>query len=451
MRSLWFLALISAICLEGLGRRYLPFIPAPAFYFMKDVVLIFGYWRFKPQPPVTGTAKFLFRGFEAVWAAAFLWTIVEVFNPSNQSLVLALIGLRSYWLWWLAPIVVASVMQDRKEKERAIYGLMALAVGVSALAAAQFAAPASSSLNMYSVWNGEEVYASGMAIVTSTGRARVASTFAYPSGFVAFTLLVPALLLSLGLDAENPKVRRAALVGTLVTAAVIPMSGSRSSVVIGVAIMLVALWTSGLFFTQTGRRVILGSIVAVILAAVAFPDAITGVEDRFEQNQSETASSFEEFANILPPVAMMSFDFPAIGVGTGMEQNAKVSFGISTEWDAEAEVGRYLAELGPIGYLLVWSARLGLIFALMRSYGILKRAGRRGSAGAALSYAALTMTGNLTFDHNWQALYFMGCGFVLAEVVAVRRAAALARALEARFPDHAAETRVALARETSTG
>jgi len=63
-----------------------------------------------------------------------------------------------------------------------------------------------------------------------------------------------------------------------------------------------------------------------------------------------------------------------------------------------------------------------LIVALLRAYAILKRAGRRGAAAAALSYALLTMNGNLTFDHIWQALYFMGCGFILSEVVAVQRA-----------------------------
>ena len=61
------------------------------------------------------------------------------------------------------------------------------------------------------------------------------------------------------------------------------------------------------------------------------------------------------------------------------------------------------------------------MIALAASYTILKQAGRRGSASAALSYAALTMFGNLAFDHNWQALYFVGCGFILAEVVAVLR------------------------------
>ena len=28
------------------------------------------------------------------------------------------------------------------------------------------------------------------------------------------------------------------------------------------------------------------------------------------------------------------------------------------------------------------------------------------------------MIGNLAFDHVWQALFFTGCGFILAEVVA---------------------------------
>jgi hypothetical protein len=31
------------------------------------------------------------------------------------------------------------------------------------------------------------------------------------------------------------------------------------------------------------------------------------------------------------------------------------------------------------------------------------------------------MIGNLAFDHIWQALYFMGCGSILAEVVSVLR------------------------------
>ena len=64
----------------------------------------------------------------------------------------------------------------------------------------------------------------------------------------------------------------------------------------------------------------------------------------------------------------------------------------------------YLIELGPLGYILVWVSRLGILVALLRTYKILKRAGKRGPAGAALSYAALTMMGNL-LDHVWQSLF----------------------------------------------
>jgi hypothetical protein len=104
-----------------------------------------------------------------------------------------------------------------------------------------------------------------------------------------------------------------------------------------------------------------------------------------------------------------------------MQQNARGTFRIYPKYEEELEPCRYLVELGPIGYLAVWTARLGLIIALLRAYRILKRAGRRGAAAAALSYAALTLNGTLTFDHIWQALYFLGCGFILAEVVAVQR------------------------------
>jgi hypothetical protein len=188
-----------------------------------------------------------------------------------------------------------------------------------------------------------------------------------------------------------------------------------------VAVLLLMAWASGLFFTRIGRRVLVGGVVAAVFAVVAFPDAFLGVQDRFE-NTEETTGRFMETASVLPPVALAIYDYPALGIGTGMQQNARFSLHAdASEYASESEVGRYLVELGPIGYLIVWTTKLGLVVGLARAYGILKRAGRRGAAGAALSYAGLTMFGNLTFDHVWQALYFSGCGFILSEVVSVMR------------------------------
>jgi hypothetical protein len=418
MKTAWFIALISAICLEGLGRKYLPMVPEAAFYFLKDVVLLYGYLQFRPTAPVRRTIRYLYRGFEMVGAATFVWTLIEVFNPEQASKPLALIGLRAYWLWRIAPAVIAGVLQNTRQKERAIYALLTLSFIVAAMAAVQFASPSDASINIYESQAGEG-YSMGPVMVGSTGRARVSSTFTFVSGFVAFTLTVPTLLLSIGLDTQNPRVRRWAFLGTGAAAAVVPMSGSRSAIVVGIAILGLSLWSAGLFFTRVGRRILLGTAVAAVLSVVAFPDAMLGVQSRFDTNADETAGRFKEAATILPPVALMTFDYSALGLGTGMQQNARLSFGIMSDQDAEAELGRYLVELGPIGFILFWITKLGLVVALMRAYQILKGAGRRGSGAAALSYAAVTMYGNLTFDHNWQALYFVGCGFILADVVTV--------------------------------
>jgi hypothetical protein len=420
METVWFISLISSICLEGMGRKYLPQIPGFLFYFLKDIILVLGYLRFRPSAAIRGTARYLYRGFEIAWIVSFVWTVIELFNPAQSSAVLGLIGIRSYWVWWMAPVVIAGVLMKRRTKEDAIYALLAMTMIVAVVAAMQFASPADSSLNMYQVQNGEEIHASDMAVVASTGRARVASTFTFLSGFVAFTILVPTILLSIGLDSTNPRIRALALVGTSVSAAVIPMSGSRSAIVLGILVLVVTMWAGGLFFTRLGRRVLIGGIVAGVLSVGAFPEAFFGVESRFD-NADETVGRFKEVFDVLPPVALFDMEYPVMGIGTGMQQNARFQLHVDSDWYAEGEYNRYLIELGPVGYLFFWIARFGLAVGLLRGYALLKRAGRRGSAGAALSYAAITMFGNQTFDHNWQALYFLGCGFILADIHSVRQ------------------------------
>ena len=422
MKTAWFFALIAAICFEGLGRRYLPQVPSAVFYFLKDGVLLYGLVKYRPPLSTWRVTRNLYGGFAIIALIALVWTFLELFNPEHQSVVLAAIGFRAYWLWWLAPPIIAHVLREPEERSRAIYGLLAVSAVVAILAAVQFAAPADSSINIYSYVDGEQTEG---AIVYSTGRARVASTFSFLSGFADFTTLIPTLTLSFGLDVRDPRLRRTAFIVTGLTAATIPMSGSRAALIIGGTILVVSVWTAGLFKTRIGRRILVGGIAAVVVSLVAFPDAFLGVRSRFA-NEEETNSRFLlTAAAVLPPLAIGMVDHPPLGIGTGMQQNAREKMGLAaTAYVQEAEFGRYLVELGTFGYLVVWTAKLGLVIALVRAYRLLKRAGRRGAATASLSYAVLTMAGSLTFDHVWQALYFVGCGFILAEVLSVVRARA---------------------------
>src|SRR4029077_5691511 len=120
---------------------------------------------------------------------------------------------------------------------------------------------------------------------------------------------------------------------------------------------------AGLFVTRIGRRVMIGGVAAAILAVAVFPDAFIGVQDRFE-NVEETSSRYTlGVISIFPPLALGTFEYPPFGIGTGMMQNAKFSMGVVTKWDAELEAERYLIELGPVGYILIWSTKVGLMVA----------------------------------------------------------------------------------------
>jgi hypothetical protein len=434
MEAIWFAALFSSICLEGLGRRYLPNIPSMAFYFLKDGILLLGYLLFRPSPLVTRTVRLLYGGFVIALLAGLVWTILEALNPTQTSLVLALFGLRAYWLWWIAPVIIAQALSKARNKRYAVYVLLVMSVGIAVLAAFQFVASPTSALNLYTVQDGEEVYAGDVAVVSSTGRARVASTFSFLSGFEDFTVLVPALLLALGLEAKEVRLRNAAFIATLATAAVLPMSGSRTSVLLGATVLLVAAWTSGLLFTRIGRRVMIGGALAAVLSVSLFPEAFVGVQSRFQNEGEIQYRLYETLQAYLPPMAIVRTDVPLMGVGTGTQQNAHLSMRVALDWHQESETARYLVELGPFGFLLIWFGKLGLMIALLRAARILKRVGRRGAAAAATSYAVLTFSGNLTFDHVWQALYFVGCGFILSEVVAARAQAATRSSVVAERP-----------------
>jgi O-antigen ligase len=417
-RSVWFAMLLGSICLEGLGRRYLPAVPSTVFYFAKDVVLILGLIRFRINRDVRKVFSSLYGGFAPFLKLALLWTLVEIVNPDQQSLVLGLLGFRAYWFWWIAPLVVASVLLDPVVRRKVVMLQAGVTAIVAILAIFQFGAPVDDTLNTYSIVDGEAAMA---ATVATTGRPRVSSTFSYLSGFTDFAALVPVLLLSVGLGEKNRRARLAALIATLLIAAALPMSGSRGPFVLSLVLCGMVAWRAGLIFTPTGRRVIMLAVAAGFISVYAYPEALQGTMDRFQG--SDTDDRVSEFFTILPPVALYKYsEYPVFGIGTGMVQNYRQQFGVNPETfgGAESEVSRLLVELGVGGYLLIWIARLGLVVVLWRSSKILMKAGRRAASAAAVAYAFLGFYGSLVFDHIYAALFFVGFGFILQEVVQAR-------------------------------
>jgi hypothetical protein len=410
---LWFALLLSLICFEGLGRRYVPGLPQAAWYFSKDVLLVIGAMAFGIGGPTGRTVRALYRGFLPWMALAMAWTILEVANPSQASFSLAVLGLRSYWLWWMAPAVLARALPQESDRNFAVRFLAGVALVVAAFAAFQFSAGADAEVNQY-VWGGDQME---VALAAATGRVRVSSTFAYLTGFTDFATISITLLIGLGLTAAG-RTRLFAFAAAATMAAVLPMSASRAPVLVCLGSAALIVWVSDVVRTRRGR-IALAAVTLVASAGVMWSgEAVEGLRERFTYD--DTDSRVWEILDILPPVAMARSEYPVLGIGTGMQQNARISLGVTSEWNTEGETGRILIELGAPGYLLVWLARLGLSVALLRGYLLLRSAGRKPAAGICLALAVLTQLGALTIDHVWQALYFLALGLILPMISAAR-------------------------------
>ncbi len=409
---MWFCLLLASICLEGLGRKFVPGVPQFAWYISKDVLLLVGMASFGLGRAELAVGRKLFSPFFVVMAGAGLWTIFEMVNPAQGSVPLALLGLRSYWLWWIAPFIVARALRRDSDFGTALSILALLALVVAVMAAIQFESPPDAWVNRYA-W-GEM----GIAGVEETGRVRVSSTFAYLTGFTDFaTLVVPLLLV--GWLSERRRSRKTLYLLALGALGVtLPMSGARAPLVLIGCALVVIFWETGALSTRRGWALLVLAVALAEAPKLLAPESVKGTASRFAGD--DTRGRFLEGLQVLPPVALAFYQYPPLGIGTGMQQNARFALGVRTTWDTELEIGRYLIELGPIGYLLVWTCRLGLCVALARAARALRTARRREWAGLSVALAGLAVIGNFVFNHVFQALFFVMVGLILRQCANIR-------------------------------
>jgi len=408
----WWSLLMAAICLEGLGRRFLP-IPGPVLYFVKDLILVSGLLAIGIDPAVAAMARRLARPLLFLLAATTAWCLLSLLGPGHPSIPLGLLGTRQYVLWWVAPLLVATAVLEDGQLVKSERFLSVLAIGIAAFAAYQFEQPPDAAVNAYA-WGDDTGAVAGVA---STGRVRVSSTFSYISGFADFVILAVPILLASAVSARRARSSRIRYVAAGCLAAAAPMSGARATVLYVAAGSLAVLGLSGSFRLRRGKVTLVVMVLAASVGVWAAPEAAQGVQDRF--GSEDTTERFRDLALAIPVYTILNTDFPTFGAGVGTLQNAGVALQVESAWQVEAEPQRVLIELGLPGYLLVWLSRFFLAFALVRAGRMLSRAGAPAWGGVAWMYAGFAFLLPLTTDHVAQSFYFVGIGLTLARLVRI--------------------------------
>ncbi len=412
-RISWFGLLLVSICFEGLVRKLVPAIPQAALYFLKDIVLVAGL-GFGVSSYVKQTALRTYGSFMAPAGLAAAWICLQLFNPEQASILLGLLGIRGYCLWWCAPLVIPSML-DTPRLVRTACTLVAMsAVVVAAMAFYQFNQPADAAINGYAWGAGAEDDAANVAIVTSTGRARVTSTFSYFNGFNHFAVLVAPFLIACGLVSTAGRRRLFYLAtGTLLVVCSL-MSGSRAAVVYALVTFPLTVGLRPLSSPRLVMPIAAAIVVGTVGALYLAPEAAQGVLDRFAADEEETTGRLVSAFASIPPVGAFFFEYPLGGIGTGMTHNARQAFGVfSSRWPCEIETHRVLVELGLVGYVFASGARAGLAVALVRLRGALERPNSIFS-GYMLALALLGLFLPIVVDHIAQALYFTFVGLVIS-------------------------------------
>jgi hypothetical protein len=435
----WRLAVQAAMLLlvfEGAIRKWLLPGAQDLVYFAKDAVLLGAY------------AGFFFHGRSRRWPlpqAPFLYAalacaaalgLVQIFNPLLPNILVGALGFKAYFLYVPLLFVVPAVFRDDAELARFLKRYLLIVFPVVALSVAQFFSPPGSILNTYA----QPTESSSISTFGSSKFVRATGTFSYISGYTSY-LLVTTILILMILTTTRWRFRGNlviyAALGTVLLG--IMTSGSRGPIFLLSLVFPVYWWLGVVREKQSGRtfvRLLLGvSLLAAGLtsagdqAVAAYSQRASGSEDI----ASRLAFPFVSPAHMLPYAGLFGF-----GIGATHQAASALTGGVENPLlvnvTPEAESGRVMLELGPLGFLLVYAVRCALAAFTFRQVLRLRTAFHRALAISALLFFLIQIPGGVVFDATAGVYYWFLAGLVFLAVRLDRQAVLARAASPARRP-----------------
>ncbi|HXO22256.1 MAG TPA: hypothetical protein VOA87_20245 [Thermoanaerobaculia bacterium] len=404
------------VVLEGAIRKWLVPGAQDLAYFAKDVFFLgayLGYLRSPARlrfPPARLPALYVTLGASAILG------LLEIFNPELPNVLVGILGVKSYFFYVPLLFVLPATFRSDVELGRFLRRYALLSIPVGLLALAQFFSPSSSALNTYA-------RASDEGYVTTFGSSnfvRVTGTFSYISGYASYlfatAILILAILGTIGWRFKRNLWIYLALGMTLLG---MLMTGSRGPVFTLILLFPLYWWLTVVRERQGGAtlpRLVLALGLLAVFLSYAGPQAIGAFEGRAmggEDTLSRFTAPFTSPYEVLPDVGLFGY-----GIGSTHQTATAVTKGIVPySWlrglEVEVESGRVMIELGPVGFVLVYFARIYLIFFAFRQVLALSTTFHRAVATAAFLFVLAELPGGVVFDLTTDVYYWFFTALLL--------------------------------------
>jgi hypothetical protein len=349
---------------EGALRKWVFPWGQAGIYLVKDAILLAVYFGFlldrqRNQPALRDAGPI-----KIVLILSFVFGCLEVLNPNSPSILVGLVGLKTYFLYAPVAFILPYAIKSREHLFDLIRRYLIMAIPVAVLGFVQIAAGPGSSLNTY-VSRSEDAEALGEGFGSAYDLVRTSGTFSYISGYATFLSFVSFLAIGYnmarGWRLKNniaPILALTLVVGAMFT------TGSRGPVYTLVAtgpVILGMAVVGRVLAAQTAMRLCILLPVIAIVALNLSPRAVEGFTERVDSS-GESATNRLSMA-VDQTIGALS-EGPALGMGIGTTHSSALLI-MSTEepwWlhglETEEEPARVTVELGVLGLLLTYFLRL---------------------------------------------------------------------------------------------
>lgn len=410
-------AVLVLLVIEGALRKWVLPQASDMIYFLKDLVLLGAYLRYY----FFSLSERRFPIKNSILTLLFLcvtgWCLFQAFNPSLGSPIVGIFGLRGYLFYipliWMIPTLFQS--EDELYKFLRTYLLLIIPVGI--LGIAQFFSPPSSPINAYVPGEVTNIATFGKG---GSDITRITGTFSYISGYATYLIVSFGLLIPL-LSSKQTRVWQLFSICELFFITVNSfMTGSRSVVIAEALFLIGYLGIKG--FIQPAktlnflRKFLPVAIIIALVASIWFQPAIDAIWLRTTANQDLSERISDSFIQPFKFTQYKELD----GYGTGathpggrtLRRALNLPKGEFISVDYESELGRVALEVGPIGFILWYGLRIGILTNLWFVFWKLKKPLLRELVLAAFLIHAIQINGHLVFHHTFSVYYWFLSSFI---------------------------------------